>query len=89
METNTPRHITSSDANSTVTVTNAEVDQVYVTINSTSAVALTLQDGAGNVIGILKASIAEGTYAYPCRHLKGVKLVVPNGYDGDATVSAF
>ncbi len=80
------KHLTSADANSTVTLDNEELTLVRVTINKTAAQALTFADGAGNTVGILKASVVENTYTYDVPCLKGIQITVPAGYDGDATI---
>lgn len=82
----TPRRLSSADANSTVTLDNEQLTLDHITINTTSAHALTVKDGMGNTIATLKASIVEGTYWYNVPCPKGIQIVVPASYVGDATV---
>lgn len=82
----TSRHLTSADANSTVTIDDEQLTLDHITINNTSAYALTVKDGAGNTIAILKASIVESTYWYNVPCVKGIQITVPTGYVGDATI---
>lgn len=83
----THKHIASGDANSTVTVTDKDCLLGQVTINTTSAHALTLKDGNGNTIAVIKASIAEQTLLYQVQCIKGLTVTVPASYAGDATIS--
>ena len=87
MISNQFKHISSSDANSTVTVTTERAKLVGVTINTTSAQALTIKDGAGNTVAVIKASIVEQTLTYEVDCQKGITVTVPASYTGDATVS--
>jgi molybdopterin-binding protein len=87
MISNQYKHISSGDANSTVTVTTEKAKLAYVTINTTSAHALTIKDGAGNTIAVIKASIAEQTLTYEVDCPKGITVTVPASYAGDATIS--
>ncbi len=80
-------HLSSANANSTVTIQTNDCILGLITINATSAQALTVKDGEGNVIAVLKASIAEGTYRYKVPGLKGLTITVPASYTGDATVA--
>jgi hypothetical protein len=81
------RRLSSADANTTVTVQSNDCILGHITINATSAQALTVKDGLGNTIATLKASIAEGTYHYRVPASKGLTITVPTGYTGDATVA--
>ncbi len=81
-----PVHLSSANANSTVTIVARDATLGMITINATSAQALTVKDGKGNVIATLKASIAEGSYHYRCQCNGGITVTVPTGYTGDATV---
>ena len=81
------RHLASGDANSTVTVQTNDCTFGYITVNTTSAQALTVKDGLGNTIAVLKASIAEGTYTYRVNAQKGLTVAVPASYTGSATVA--
>jgi hypothetical protein len=95
MDSFNAKHIDSNDANSTVVVvkkgdTATPHMLAAITINKTSAHALEIYDGednTGDLIAILKASIAEGTYEYFVSSNKGIAIVVPSGYVGDATIS--
>ena len=82
-----PFHLSSANANTTVTVTSSDANLGLITVNATSGQALTVKDGLGNTIAIVKASIVEGTYHYRVSCRKGILITVPTGYTGDATVS--
>ena len=81
-------HLSSANAATTVTIMAGTQPCVlcYVTVNATSAQALTFADGKNNQIAVLKASVAEGAYHYfVC--VNGLQVTVPTGYTGDATVA--
>lgn len=85
-------NITSTQANSKVKIMGKKGVLKLVTINLTSAQALTFYDDTNtttptNPIAALKASIAEGTYQYQIACNKGLVVNVPASYAGDATVS--
>lgn len=80
------RRLSSADANTTVTVEDADVTLDRITVNTTSAHALTVKDGTGRTVAVLKASVAEGTYEYRVPCVKGLAIEVPASYAGDATV---
>ncbi len=81
------KRISSSDANSTVTVTTADSMLAHITINTTSAHTLTVKDGMGSTIATIKASIAEQTLTYQVHCSKGIQITVPASYAGDATIA--
>lgn len=86
------KNISSSDANSTVVVRTAGLagELGLVTINTTSAHVLAIYEGVdstGTLLASLKASVAEGTYKYKIGVSKGICVVVPSGYTGNATIS--
>ena len=81
------KHISSGDANSTVTVTDKDANLAHITINTTSAHALTVKDGLGNTVAVIKASIAEQTLIYQIDCVKGITVAVPASYTGDATIA--
>lgn len=81
------KRISSGDANSTVTVTDKDSLLAHITINTTSAHALTVKDGLGNTVAIIKASVAERTLTYQVDCVKGITVTVPASYAGDATVA--
>lgn len=91
METYQYRRLSSSDANSTVTVCTGPVSLHSITINTTSAHALTVTDGATNgtstTVATIKASIAEQTLTFNVDCAYGLKVTVPTGYTGDATIA--
>jgi hypothetical protein len=81
------RHIDSNDANTTVTVATANhVLLGKVIINTTSAQALTITDLKGNKVAVIKASVLEQAFEYEMPVPGGIKVVVPAGYNGDATI---
>lgn len=80
------RRLSNADANSTVTIDNEQLTLARITVNTTSAHALTVKDGMGNTVATLKASVAEGTYEYNVVCPKGIQIVVPASYAGDATI---
>lgn len=86
MDTYLYRRLASGDAGTTVTVQSNDCILGYVTVTTTSAQALTLTDGLGNIIAVLKASIAEGTYWFKVGARKGLTVTVPGSYTGSATV---
>lgn len=90
METYQYRHITSADANTTVIVTPDSSVLHAVVINTTSAQALTLNDartnGQSSTVAVLKASITENSYFFDADCANGIKVVVPTGYTGSATI---
>jgi molybdopterin-binding protein len=81
------KHIASGDANSTVTVTTKDCTLAHITINTTSAHALTVKDGTGATVAVIKASIVEQTLTYMVDCVKGITVTVPASYAGDATIS--
>jgi hypothetical protein len=81
------KHISSADANSTVTVTTNNCALGHITINTTSAHALTVKDGLGNTVAVTKVSIAEQTLTYQVDCIKGLTVTVPASYAGDATIA--
>ncbi len=81
------KRISSGDANSTVTVTTSNSLLAHITINTTSAHALTVKDGVGNTVAVIKASIAEQTLTYQVECIKGITVTVPASYVGDATIA--
>jgi hypothetical protein len=85
------RHLSNADANSTVTVCATPCVLHLVTINTTSAQALTFLDKginiANNTVAVLKASIVEDTYIYDVYCANGLQVTVPASYAGDATIS--
>ena len=88
MQPNNYKHIDSNDANSTVAVTTKHGVLARITINKTSAHALTVKNGAGgDTIAILKASVAEGHYDFEVSTSLGISVEVPASYVGDATIA--
>jgi hypothetical protein len=81
------KRISSTDANSTVTVTTKDATLAHITINTTSAHALTVKNGLGNTVAVIKASIAEQTLTYMVDCVQGITVTVPASYVGDATIS--
>ena len=85
------KHISSTDANTTVTViANSPVLLHAITINTTSAHALTVNNfGASgtDVAAVTKASIIEQQLLYDVVLEKGMTITVPSGYVGDATIA--
>lgn len=81
------KRIASGDANSTVTVNDKDCMLAHITINTTSAHALTVKDGLGNTVATLKASVAEQTLTYQVDCVKGITVTVPASYAGDATIA--
>jgi hypothetical protein len=55
-----------------------------IIINTTSATAITIRDSVNGVIGVLKASVSEGTYVYSLP-IKG-NLIVENPGTSDITI---
>lgn len=58
---------------------------VALTVNTTANGAITIYDNVGtattNIVGVLKASIAEGTYRYGIRLAQGLKIVTAGASD--------
>jgi hypothetical protein len=81
------KRITSADANTTVVVVSSLATLGFITINATSAQALTVKNGSGDTIAVIKASIAEQTLTYMIDCAKGITITVPASYTGDATIS--
>lgn len=94
MTTHSFRRITSADANTNINISRLPgVQLAYITINTTSAHALTVYDGTDTTtlannsgIAAIKASIVEQTLIYKIACKKGIVINVPAGYAGDATV---
>lgn len=82
-------NITSADAGNTVSLGSGDYTKLHtVVINKTDAThTLTIEDGAGTTKGTIKAAIAEGSLIYDITVSGQLKIVVPSGYAGDATVS--
>ncbi len=80
-------HIGSANANSTVTIQTNDCVLSKITINTTSAQALTVKDGLGNTVATLKASVVENSYFYEVACPKGLTITVPASYTGDATIA--
>lgn len=77
-------HITTQ---ATIVVENAPCVLIAVIVNTTAAGTVTIVDSATTttpVIGILKTSVAEGTYEYLVRCLNGLSII--NGSTSDLTV---
>jgi len=87
MDTCQYRHISSNDANTTVTIQTNDCVLSKITINTTSAQALTVKDGQGNTVAVLKASIVENSYFYEVNCPKGMTITVPASYTGSATIA--
>lgn len=91
METYQYKRIASGDANSTVTVCATPCVLHSITINTTSAHALTVKDSGTNgidtTVATIKASIAEQTLEYDVDITTGLKITVPASYVGDATIA--
>ncbi len=73
---------------STATTTQVEPSQgrtlVAITVNTTSAGAIGIIDGASGTtvnVGQLKASVAEGTYWYNVVMSKGIRIVTAGASD--------
>jgi molybdopterin-binding protein len=81
------KRISSANANSTVTITEKNAVLAHITINTTSAHALTVKDGAGNTVATIKASIVEQTLTYQVDCVQGITVTVPASYAGDATIA--
>ncbi len=90
-----PKRISSADANSTVYISTLPGSTlVHITINTTSAHALTVYDAnataqiiAGNIKAVIKASIVEQTLTYNVAMQNGIAIAIPASYVGDATIS--
>lgn len=82
------RYITSADANTTITIAGNN-HLSHVTIGTTSAHALTFRNGAAaaNIVGLLKASVVEGTYWFKVDCEQGLQIVIPTGYVGTASIA--
>lgn len=85
-------NITSAIANTKVKISARTGALMRITINTTSAQALTFYDDTNttsptNPIAVVKSSIAEQTLEYRVALTKGLVVNVPSGYTGDATVS--
>jgi len=79
-----PKHIAVA---STVLIKTGVGVLLRICINTTAAGTVTIYDGltaSGTVIGILKASIAEGVYTFGCRFNSGLCIVA--GAASDITV---
>jgi len=91
MESYQFKRIASGDANTTVTVCATPCTLHSVTINTTSAQALTLKDSGTNntntTIATIKASIAEQTLQYDVDCPTGLTITVPASYTGDVTIA--
>lgn len=85
--------ITSADAGTKVLIMGAKGIFHSVTINATSAQALTLYDdktitSPSGSFAVLKASVVEGSYQYGMNGVacdKGLVVDVPGSYSGNAT----
>lgn len=80
-------------ADSTVTVCATPCVLGHITINTTSAHALTVRDaggnnGADNTVATIAASPVIGSvFRYDVDLKDGLKITVPSGYVGDATIA--
>lgn len=91
------RNIVAADAGTTVVIRTKDDGSPgilsHVTINKASAQALALYKGidptapTAELIGTLKASAVEQTYWYKAGTNKGLSVIVPSSYTGDATIS--
>ena len=91
METYQYKRIASGDANSTVTVCSGPCVLKSITINTTSAHALTVKEtaasGTAPTIATIKASVAEQTLEYNIAVDSGLQVSIPASYVGDATIA--
>lgn len=86
------KRIASGDANSTVTVCATPCILKSITINTTSAHALTVVDAvtssSNSTIATIAASPAIGSvFMYNVDVNGALKITVPTGYVGDATIA--
>ena len=88
------KHYTSANASSTAgtVVRGGRGELGTVTINTTSAQAITLYDGATSAttslskIAVIKASAAEQTFEYNVALEKGLVVELPASYAGSVTI---
>lgn len=74
-------HITT---NATTVVENAPCVLIAVVVNTAAAGSVTIVDSATTttpVVGILKASVAEGTYEYLIRCFNGLTIITAGATD--------
>lgn len=76
-----PTHITLT---TTTAVFAGSGTLIAIIVNTTSAGTITIADGS-TTVGVLKASIAEGTYTYNCSIGNGLTITAPPT-TGDYTV---
>lgn len=95
-QTSTYKNYTSTAANSKKVVSSVPVTLCRITINKTSAHALTVYDAntdtpaaTDNIIATIKASIVEQTLEYNVCCLKGLVIDFPASYAGDITVTFY
>ena len=86
------KRISSADANSTVTVCATPCLLGHITINTTSAHALTVKDTGVNGIDLTVASIAASPvigsiFKYEVDIDNQLQITLPAGYVGDATIA--
>lgn len=73
-----PSNATYISTATTTTVKTGRGNLVRIVLTETAAGAITIYDntaGSGTVLGVLKASIAEGTYTFGCRFQTGLTIV--------------
>lgn len=86
------KRISSADANSTVTISATPCVLGHITINTTSAHALTVKDTGANNIDNTVATIAASpvigsVFRYDVVVGNQLKISVPAAYAGDATIA--
>lgn len=74
----TPNNATYISTATTTTVKSGRGTLARIVLTETAAGAITIYDNtaaSGTVLGVLKASIAEGTYVFGCRFQTGLTIV--------------
>lgn len=73
-----PLNATYISTATTTTVKSGRGNLGRIVVTETAAGAITIYDNttnSGTVIGVLKASVAEGTYTFECRFQTGLTIV--------------
>ena len=76
------------DSNATTQVVTGACTLVRITVNTAAAGSISIIDGTSGStanVGILKASVVEGTYDYDVRMASGIRIVTAHA-DSDITV---